>query len=119
MRPTIVFALSLLIQMGLLGSVLCDGPCCPDISVEHCHEHDHAHEHGPDTHSSSEEPNCPPDCGEHHHHHGGCIHSLQMSIPAETRCRLGTPHAVSLKCERKHHRAPDGPVMEMDKPPLI
>lgn len=119
MRAVIVIAISLLIQMGLFGRVMSDAPCCPDISLEHCHEHDHSHEHGPDTHDSSEDPDCPPDCGEHHHHHGGCIHSLQLSIPAETTCRLVTPHPVSLKCDRQHHRAPDGPVMEMDKPPLI
>jgi hypothetical protein len=44
---------------------------------------------------------------------------MQISLAGDGCCRLAAPHAVSLGCERQQLRAPDGPVMEKDKPPLI
>ncbi|HSP41405.1 MAG TPA: hypothetical protein VLO11_00915 [Luteolibacter sp.] len=119
MRAVIVITLSLLIQMGLFGRVMSEGLCGQALSFGHCHEHDGSHEHShDDTHHGDE--NCPPDCGEHHHHHHeNCVHGMQLSIFGDCEYRPAPPHAVSLKCDRHHLRAPDGPVMEMDKPPLI
>ncbi len=123
MRAVIVITLSLLIQMGLFGRVVSDVLICPVSSLEHCHDHDAGHEHSHhdchDNDVSSGDENCPPDCGEHHHHHGNCVHSMQLSIFGDCEYRLAPPHAVSLKCDWHHLRAPDGPVMEMNKPPLI
>lgn len=126
MRLASVIFVSLLIHLGLLGRVLGDGLCCPETPQELAHSHDcgnadahHSHGDCENDHDPSDEGKCPPDCGEHHHHHGACFHSMQLSLIAEGLCRLNPPHAVSLECEWHHLRAPDGPVMEMDKPPLI
>lgn len=125
MRFASVIILSLLIHLGLVGRVVGEGVCCPETH-DHSHTHDHGdmgihHSHGDCTgdHEESDEGDCPPDCGDHHHHHGTCFHSMQLSLIGEGQCRLSPPHSVSLGCERQHLRAPDGPVMEMDKPPLI
>ena len=123
MRFASVIILSLLIQTGLFGRVVTNGLCCPVSSLEHCHDHDAGHGDSHDGCHDSDSPvgddKCPSDCGEHHHHHGNCIHSMQFSISGEGHHRLAPPLAVSLGCDRQHLRAPDGPVMEMDKPPLI
>lgn len=63
---------------------------------------------------------CAPDCPEKHHHHGTCcIHGVQLSFIADHHFRLTPPRYLSLGCDVLDMRAPDGPVFEMDKPPLI
>ena len=119
MRAACLILATMLIQLGLLGRLMADGPCCPDSSLEHFHDHDHSHDHGQDCDGSSEDRKCPSDCGDHRHHHGNCIHSMQISVAGECQHRLAPPHVVSLACERHDMRAPGGPVMELDKPPLI
>jgi len=124
MRFVSITILTLLIQSGLCSRLVASGVCCPNQSLEHAHGHDYRstdHSDGDCTgdHDSPGKPACPSDCGEHHHHHGSCIHGVQLSLAGDGHCRLTPPHAVSLACELQHSRAPDGPVMEMDKPPLI
>lgn len=126
MRHASVIILSLLIHLGLFGRLAADGECCPQPALEHCHVdcHDHGapgHSHDPciADHHAPDRGNCPSDCGEHHHHHGTCIHSMQLSLTADSHCLLIPPRSLMMGCDRLHLRAPEGPVFEMDKPPLI
>jgi hypothetical protein len=126
MRHASVIILSLLIQMGLLGRLAAEGGCCPQATMEpsHVDPHDHGtpgHSHGDcaDDHDAPDRKKCPSDCGEHHHHDGTCIHSMQLSLTADNPCRLIPPRFLTMGCDRLHLRAPESPVFEMDKPPLI
>jgi hypothetical protein len=126
MRLASVIILTLFVQLGLFGRLAGNGVCCPTQSMEHSHAHDslgvetgHSHDDCTDDHHPADEGKCPPDCGEHHHHHGTCFHNMQMSLAGDGHCRLAPPYVVSLGCGWQHMQAPDGPVFELDKPPLI
>lgn len=85
---------------------------------EHCCESEHEgqapeEEHGPD---------CPPGPHEHHHHHhshGSCCAGLAMVLEDGERCRLAVLVESRTAFCFRDERLPDGPVLLMDKPPLI
>lgn len=119
--------LTLLIQLGFFCRLAYEGECCPQAGMEHTHLEASCH-HDDSDHpapvcaaevQTSDLGNCPSDCTEHHHHHGTCIHSMQLSHIVDSHCRLAPPHSLMMGCDWLHMRVPDGPVFEMDKPPLI
>jgi hypothetical protein len=110
MRFAFIAALSLLIQMGLFGRVMHQASCCPDAPPAHCHDHEHSHDSDHDPSSDSDKT---------HHHHASCIHSIPLSFSSDCDHRSAPMYCVSIERILRHERAPDGPVMEMDKPPLI
>ncbi len=95
-------------------------------SHEHGHDHDHGSEHGSPCHGHEEpdhdEPatdcpsNCPP--GDHHHHHA-CCGALPLAVDIAVGCRLPLPDSFLLGLQSLRLVPPDGPVFDLDKPPLI
>ena len=128
MRLLSAILLTALILSGLSMRAVAKGICCPEphSHPSDCTPHDHGgcgdHDESPaHTHEDklpSGGDSCPPDCGDHHHH-GNCIHVLPISLTAEHHVRLPDLHSVSLQADRHHQRVPEGPVRELDKPPLI
>jgi hypothetical protein len=128
MRSLWLILLTLLTQAGLLARLAPEGDCCPVSVLEHCHME--PHDHGADGSHDRQQPcddgrhcpgdeGCPPD-GEHHHHHHGClVHGMQWAPGGESGCRLAPPRVVSLAREWTQLRVPEGPVRDLDKPPLI
>lgn len=125
MRHALLIALSLLIQIGLVGRVLSAGTCCPGPALEHHHDpvcaHTDATHIGKTLDPCSSSHDCPADCGDphHHHHHGKCIHAVPFTFCEEASSRLSPPLAVALQCKWQHQIPPEDPVIEQDEPPLI
>jgi hypothetical protein len=98
------------------------------LAIGHSHEHghDHASEHGSPCHGHEEpahdEPatDCPSDCppGEHHHHHACCV-PLQLAVDPAAGYRLPVPESFLVGLLSLNLVPPDGPVFDLDKPPLI
>ena len=82
-----------------------------------CHGTEHPTDDGPcsDSHSSDDE--CP--TGPHHHHDGLCGHSSPMAVDFATGARLPLPDALLVGLQFSKLLTPEGPVFELDKPPLI
>ena len=127
MHSTCAIILCLMVQLGLFSRLATERECCPQVTLEHSHVdfHDqhnvpnHNHSHFTADQDAPNHENCPTDCSEHHHHDGTCIHSLQLSITTDNHCPLIPACSLAMGCGWSHMRVPDGPVFEMDKPPLI
>jgi hypothetical protein len=66
-----------------------------------------------------EDTNCPVE-GDHCHHAGVCgMHGVSFFFPAEKSTLPVAPEARDLAFEILDDRPEDGPVMKLDKPPLI
>ncbi|MFM7182438.1 MAG: hypothetical protein ACKO2G_13365 [Verrucomicrobiales bacterium] len=88
-----------------------DGCCQHEDASPACGE-DHSH-------GCPEDTDCPVE-GDHCHHHGTCaVHSILLLFPSEKSLTLLSPEGRDLAFEILDDRAEDGPVMELDKPPLI
>lgn len=120
MRTFFVILLTLAIQTGLFARLAPEGEFCPQSVIEDCHGEagDHSHDPCDRPHTCPDGDECPLG-GEDHHHHGSCVHSLQLTFGGEGTCELIPLMAVSLGRDTQHLRAPDGPVRDLDKPPLI
>lgn len=125
MRHALFIALSLLIQIGLVGRVMSAGMCCPGPVLEH--HHDLVCDHPSAIHLGTILDPCaaghdhPGDCGDphHHHHHGKCIHAVPLTFFEESSSRLAPLAAVAWQCSWHHQLPPEDPVLEQDEPPLI
>ena len=120
MHNFFVILLTMAIQTGLFARLAPEGEFCLQSGVEDCPRgaSDHSHDPCDHTHPCPDDDECPLD-GKHHHHHGSCVHSLQLTFGGEGSCKLTPPFAVSLGREAQQRHAPDGPVRDLDKPPLI
>ncbi len=91
----------------------------------HCHDSgDEEHSHNPcdsQEHSGCSESHGPgEECPSgHHHHHGACYHASPLIPMDSTGIRMPVPGSLLLGVNASHPRAPDEPVFELDKPPLI
>lgn len=81
---------------------------------------DCCHGHGDSPSEPADEDHgtdCPP--GPHHHHHlGSCCGGLLATEEPEV-CRLGVVPGLRTNWRHLDEAMPDGPVLGMDKPPLI
>jgi hypothetical protein len=94
-----------LAQVGIHGpEIVLTDDCCHDHGDHHSQDEDH---HGPD---------CPP--GPHHHHARSCCAGT-MAIEEPEACRLRVTAGVRTGWHHPDEETPDGPVLRMDKPPLI
>jgi hypothetical protein len=120
MRTLFFTFLTIAIHAGLLARMAPEGEFCLRSIVEDCHlAGGGAPDDGCDgDHACPDGDECPAD-GQHHHHHGTCLHSVPLMFAGEGSPELGPLLVVSLGCEARHSRVPDGPVRDLDKPPLI
>lgn len=84
------------------GDDCCPGPIDEDPESDPCTPH----EEGP----------CQ---GDHHHHHVGCTHVMPLLADLQTRLSLNSSDFSRLLFSIEDDGAPETPVYEMDKPPLI
>lgn len=118
MRLWLTWLLALGVFAGLHARVLASDPC---ETLARSHHHCHGEEN--DSHPCHEEPGdsdhdkqCP---AEHHHHHG-CVCPVMPLIPnSEPQVRLGCHSSRLGRCVEERQRIPEGPVLGMDKPPLV
>lgn len=96
------------------------------VDFGHSHEHHHASEHGASGHGHDDpaEPidhdgECPKSCphGEHHHH--ACCLSQPWAVDGGAVCFLSDPDSLRLGLQLLRLVPPEGPVFDLDKPPLI
>jgi hypothetical protein len=120
MRTLFVILLTLTIQSGLFARLVPGTIGCPLVVMADCHGDDC------DDHDSPEHQ-CPPcqdgkKCpldGHPHHHHGPCVHLQPLTFFGEFASGTLPPHPVRLEREELQLCVPQGPVSDMDKPPLI
>lgn len=121
MRALFVIMLTLLVQSGVFARLVPAGMCCTVAALEHCHCHEFGGQGCPD-HDHPRCPEgekCPLDGQPHQHHHSMCGHTQPMTTACDSGCGLLPPFAVGLEREECDSRPPQGPVFELDKPPLI
>ncbi len=113
MRNLFIWLLALGIIAGLHARVLAEDPC--EIMAE-CHEHSHdAPCHG-DPCDSDHDGKCPAE----HHHHQGCVCPVMPLIPnTDSQMQLGCASSTLSRRIEQRRRIPEGPVLGMDKPPLV
>jgi hypothetical protein len=115
MRTLFTWFALLGIMVGLQGRVLGLDPCEVLESLHHpeCGGHSHSDHGHPD--DSSHDKQCP----QEHHHHVACSHSLPSSADFDGSCRLSPPSSFFQGVSHESEKAPDGPSLSEDKPPLI
>lgn len=114
-----------------MGSRLVAFDLCQSSSSESAQEQaGHSHEHTCCAHDepaapvapvelpcdSDDESPCPV---EHHHHHIGCTHVMPLVADLQGRISFSSSACSRMLLNFEHVRAPETPVYEMDKPPLI
>lgn len=99
---------------GMLGTASAADPCDVLLAM-HGEEHaDHQHEPGKPC-----DPVHDKQCPLEHHQHCSCSHAMPMAAELLAPVKLGV-HDFSLSPIRGEAELPhDGPVMALDKPPLI
>jgi hypothetical protein len=115
--------LSLLLHLGVFARMVRAEDHGHDAvsAVEECCRHGHASPACGEDHSHGcpEDTDCPVD-GDHCHHHGACaVHGIFLLSPSEKSITLLSPEGRDLAFEILDDRPEDGPVMKLDKPPLI
>jgi hypothetical protein len=135
MRLLCAMLVSLTVLSGLMMRVHAMATGCASMGCAYLPSHGPHHTHGGphdcDHHShascaaSDHQPGESParDLGSHgdcdHHHHGTCVHGLPLCLHADGTIRVPILHTLLLRREILHQQVPDGPVCELDKPPLI
>lgn len=123
MRIVLTWLLFLGMIAGLQVRVLEVDPC--ELVAHHEHEHDYGHAYHPVSECDApvipcdpdHEDHCPP---EHHHHHHGCYCPSQPLISTgDALPRLGCMSVTRSRLCHENERIPEGPVLGMDKPPLV
>ncbi|BCU79049.1 hypothetical protein [Luteolibacter sp. LG18] len=110
-----ILLIGLFAGLGLRASGAHFDNCVP---VEHKAGCGEKTDHGP--HAETEHSkDCPPYHHDHEHHHGECCHApVWFSIDAGA-ASLFPPMVLSASLRGANESAPDGPVLSLDKPPLI
>ena len=62
---------------------------------------------------------CPPYHHDHEHHHGECCHAPAWVTIDTGGAKLFPPMALTAGLRGGNESPPDGPVMPLDKPPLV
>jgi len=114
--------LALGVVAGSLGRLVAQDPCdsLPQHStVEHVDEHGCCEPPctpcpGPE-HDPSHDEKCPAD----HHHHVGCCHVMPLVAESHAKLSSGRTPVSRLLLSFEEATAPETPVFELDKPPLI
>lgn len=73
---------------------------------------------GDSGHSHEQEPQDETKAPEHHHHHLCCA-TMPVIVDAEKTVAFIGLHGVRTRVSLEQHDAPESPVYELDKPPLI
>lgn len=133
----------LFVGLGMQSRALGVDPCEAMVAAchhGHDHDHDHGHteatdgcrssdhdpahcgadpvpaDHSGEVHSEGDAHSCP----HHHHHHGGCVCAGSHLMDArDGAIRLAVPGATLLRVAWLEERAPEGPFLSGEKPPLI
>jgi hypothetical protein len=88
--------------------------CCPPKTHDAacCDGHDETalNEHGPE---------CPPFHHDHDHHHGACCTALVWGVTKHAEFVVFPAWQSTPRGPNSHEYPPDGPVLPLDKPPLI
>ena len=93
-----------------VGDVCPAASVCSDIDSD-CHDSQQSDdEHGQD---------CPDGPHEHHHHHGPCCGGNHFTVHDVDGFRLAIPAESRLEHASVGIIIPDGPLLSLDKPPLI
>jgi len=119
-RAALTLLFLLVIQAGLFARLAPEAAPCLSLVTEHC-----ALDAEPPSHDPCGDPDgCPDGCPDGDncplggHHHAGCAHHLPVAPADPIGSRLIPPSAVALGHEFENLRVPDGPVQDLDKPPL-
>lgn len=91
---------------------------CFDQMEVHASGHDHHHHEHDSDHpcDADHDQQCPMD---HHHSHGSCGHSMPMGVDASSTVKTCNMSFSLCLMSSEEEQAPDEPVAELDKPPLI
>ena len=89
---------------GFTVDIVVSDDCCGSHDDHHSEDDDH------------QGPHCPP--GPHHHHTGSCFGGF-LVVEDSGVCRLRATDCARTRWFHGDEETPEGPVLLMDKPPLI
>lgn len=120
MRALFVIFLSLLIQSGLFARLVPAAIGCAVAAMEDCHPGCGSHDcKDHDCPPCPDGEKCPLDGQSHHHHHGLCAHLQPLASGCDAVSGLLPPAVTGIGRDETDSHPPQGPVFELDKPPLI
>jgi hypothetical protein len=121
LRLAVAIFLSLLLHLGVFVRMVRADDFEPVHSGDECCQHEHSSPACGEAPSRGcpEDTDCPVE-GDHCHHHGVCaVHGIMLLFPSEKAITLLCPEGRDFVFEILDDRPEDGPVMKLDKPPLI
>lgn len=121
MRFLTAIFLAILLHLGVFTQKVRASDDGGEHTTESCCVPDKGHDvsSGGPARGCPEDDACPVE-GDHCHHHGMCLsHGLTLIFGNEAVVDLLSPEARDLRFDIADFWAEDGPVMKLDKPPLI